>query len=394
MKTAAIIAEFNPFHEGHAHLIREARRQGADRVLVLMSGDYVQRGEPAIFDRYVRTSMALTGGADLVISYPARFAASSAESFASHAVSILNAVKTADCLVFGSESADPARLKECASILLEEPQIYRDHLRAGLKSGLSFPKARAEALPSFADLLSGPNDILAIEYLKALYRTGSSIKPVAIPRIGTEHHGTKVGPYASAAAIRSAVFSGNEAIKSAVPSAVCPLYQDALHKQGAMHPDYYSDLIAGALWAASSPEDLAVFADVTEELSMRLFAKRSAYRGFTLFTKLCASRSLTESHVRRALLHMALSIRKGESGGHFCHILGFRKEAADLLAAVKKNAEIPVIINPPSDARLLEGQNRRLFDEEVRLHGLYGSILSVRNGCLLPHLYAEPVQKW
>ncbi len=393
MKTAAIIAEFNPFHEGHAHLIREARKMGAGRVLVLMSGDYVQRGEPAIFDRYVRTSMALKGGADLVVSYPARFAASSAESFASHAVSLLCALHAADYLVFGSESADYSRLCACASILLKEPREYREALKSGLKNGLSFPKARAEALPSFADLLSGPNDILAIEYLKALERTGSSIKPVAVPRIGSPHHGEEIGPCSSAAAIRSAVFSGNESIEAALPPAVFPLLQNALHEQGAMHPDFYSDLLAGALWAASSPEELTAYEDVTEELAMRIFARRCEYRGFTAFSKLCASRSLTESHVRRALLHMALSIRKREKTGMFCHILGFRKEAEDLLAAVKKNAEIPVIINPPSDVPLLSGEDRMLFEEEIRLHGLYGSILSVRYGGSFSHLYAKPLQK-
>ena len=190
MKTVGIIAEYNPFHSGHQYQIAMARRlTGADFVVVVMSGDFVQRGEPAVFDKYTRTAMALEGGADLVLEMPVRFATSSAEDFAACGVALLDRLGLTDVLCFGSELGRLDLLEQAAGILAAEPEAFRQTLRQGLAAGMSFPKAREAALvreleacglkeagqDDWQKVLSSPNNILGIEDLKALKRRGSRV---------------------------------------------------------------------------------------------------------------------------------------------------------------------------------------------------------------------------
>ncbi len=191
MKVTGIIAEYNPFHQGHAyHLARARELTGADRLLVVMGGNFMQRGEPAIVDKYARAEMALKNGADLVLELPAAAATGSAEYFAEGAVELLDVSGVVDALCFGSELGKLAPLEKAAALLLEEPEEYRQLLREELKRGKNFPEARETALSAFfpeRELLSAPNNILAIEYLKALKRRKSSIEAVTIPRLGNYH---------------------------------------------------------------------------------------------------------------------------------------------------------------------------------------------------------------
>ena len=204
MKTAAVISELNPLHSGHAGLFRAAREMGADSVMTLMSGDFVQRGVPSIVERYTRTHMALLAGADLVLSYPVRYATGSAERFAEYAVRILNGLGCVDWLVFGSESGDVDGLMECAGVLVQEPPEFRERLHAALRAGRSYPSAASEALPEYAGLLRDPNNILGVEYCKALIRTDSSIRPVTVKRLSSMHSDRSIRDSgASAGAIRS-----------------------------------------------------------------------------------------------------------------------------------------------------------------------------------------------
>ena len=180
MKVTGIIAEYNPFHQGHAyHLSRARELTGADRVLVVMGGNFMQRGEPAIIDKYTRTEMALRNGADLVLELPAASATGSAEYFAEGAVELLDASGVVNELCFGSELGELEPLEKAAELLLEEPEDYQELLRAELKKGKTFPEARETALSAFLpeqSLLASPNNILAIEYIKALKRRKSSIR--------------------------------------------------------------------------------------------------------------------------------------------------------------------------------------------------------------------------
>ena len=195
MRTVGIIAEYNPFHTGHEYHIRKARElSGADYVIVVMSPDFVQRGEPAVFDKYTRTRMALQGGADLVIELPVCYATGSAEYFAEGATALLDSLGTVNTLCFGGESDDISLFQNIADILIQEPKEYTDLLRSFLKQGMTYPQARCQALSHYlknqisdpsssallpdqcklpdletvTDFLSTPNNILGIEYCKAL----------------------------------------------------------------------------------------------------------------------------------------------------------------------------------------------------------------------------------
>lgn len=191
MKTAAVICELNPLHMGHRRLFSYCRERGADLVIALMSGDFVQRGIPAVTDRHTRAEMALLAGADLVLSYPVRYATGSAERFAEFAVRILDGVGEGfggiDELVFGSECGELSRIRSLAEVLAGEPDWYRERLRASLREGNSFPKARAAALDDYGELLQSPNNILGVEYVKAILKHASSMKPVTLKREGAQH---------------------------------------------------------------------------------------------------------------------------------------------------------------------------------------------------------------
>ena len=186
MKVVGVIAEYNPFHLGHAFHLAQARRlTGADYVIAAMSGNYVQRGAPAMFDKFTRARAALENGADLVLELPLSTAAGSAEYFASGAVSLLQHTGVVTDLCFGSECGELSLLEYPARILADEPFAYRELLKRRLKSGAPYPKARAEALRQYdsrisADILKEPNNLLGLEYLKAVRRSGGKIRPHTI----------------------------------------------------------------------------------------------------------------------------------------------------------------------------------------------------------------------
>ena len=219
MKIVGLITEYNPFHNGHLHHIREAKRvTGADAAIVVMSGDYVQRGVPAFMPKRLRTEMALKCGASAVFELPVCYATGSAEYFALGAVSLLDSLGIVDAVCFGSECNDLDALSHVADILTREPDDYRSLLKKSLKKGVSFPSARHEAMleytrvPAYAALLDDPNNILGIEYLKSLKKLNSRMIPFTIQREGAHYHDRVLSPgrLSSASAIRSLLaFSGS-----------------------------------------------------------------------------------------------------------------------------------------------------------------------------------------
>ena len=399
MKTAAIIAEFNPFHNGHALLIRKAKEElGADRVIVLMSGDFVQRGGPAAADRHVRAKCALLGGADLVLAYPSRYATSSAESFAFRAVDMLDRLHCVDLLVFGSECGDLELLTGAADRIGAEEEDYRERLREGLKKGLSFPKARAEALPEYRSLLRQPNNILAVEYLKALRRTGSTMQPATAAREGAGHHRpSPSGVYASAGALRRLLKEEPDSpqIRETVPEACLPPLLQETAAYGTAEADDWSLILLDRLWRAECAEELAAFEGVTEELANAMFRNRVFCRGFSGFADLLASRNLTRTAVCRAFLHLILGFRKddGLTGAYCTQGLGFRKEAEELPGRIRENSTYPVLMNLSREAERLSGKERLLLEEELRVSHLYTSVRCLRSGAPFIGEYSRKIVK-
>ncbi len=208
MSICAIVTEYNPFHLGHEYQIQQVRKQlDAEAVIVIMSGHFVQRGEPAIFDKWTRTRLALAGGADIVIELPTLFATASAETFAYGAVELIKSLGVVDKLCFGSESGEIGSIRDLAKFLAKEPANYKNALKSELKKGYSFPKARSLAIASTypherglfgqthphvsldesKKLMKGSNNILGIEYVKALDRLKSDIEPYTIKRVGASY---------------------------------------------------------------------------------------------------------------------------------------------------------------------------------------------------------------
>lgn len=387
MKTALIVAEFNPYHNGHKYIAEKARElTHADYVIALMSGDYVQRGAPAIVNRYVRTEMALSSGIDMVIAFPTRYATCSAEEYAANALRIAASLGCIDFLFFGSECGDIDRLTEAARFLVLEPDDYKDRLREYLKQGISFPKARALALPQFEDLLGSPNNILGIEYIKAILRGNYDIQPGTCSRIGTDHGSSAVSDgYASATALRELLYSHSDSdnrsffASSFIPTSSYEVLQYEIENNRLVCENDLTFMLVSALWEAKSSAELTKYLSVSETLANAAWSSREKCLSFTEFAMLLKNRSLTYTHVCRALLHIALRIENNPASD-FANILGMRKKAGPLAARMSETSRIPVIMRPSRELVKLDESARALFDEETRLSNFYNILAGQRSG--------------
>lgn len=410
IKTAGIIAEYNPFHNGHQYQIEEIRRQtGADFVIAAMSGDFVQRGEPAIFDKYTRTRMALCGGADLVVELPALFATSSAEDFAACGVSLLGSLGT-DFLCFGSESGNLIHLQNAAEILSEESAIWQPLLQTYLKQGETYPSARSLAVaeltgdPGLSTLLAAPNNILSVEYLKALKQQGSSMIPVTIRRRGCGYHDTECSaPYASASAIRlllsqSAVLESTETLRMQIPPAVF----EALLEEGALAKPVFADDLSELLQfrllsAVQRQEDLSRFLDFSSELAARLTRQVLHFAPFSEQILQLKTKGYTYTRVSRALLHLLLDITKEQSSqakglgyAPYARILGFKKSAGPLLSHLRRQSRIPLITKTADAKKLLSTEALKVLETDFYVSHVYQSLLASR-GRLIRNEYTKSV---
>lgn len=398
MKIAGITAEYNPFHKGHAYQIAETRaRTGVQYVIAVMSGDFVQRGAPAVFDKYLRAEAALAGGADLVLELPAVYACASAEFFAAGAVSLLDALGCVDVLSFGSELGDRKLLWQAAEILISEPESFRKSLRENLRSGDPFPKARSEALKSYlgengkiAELLGQPNNILAVEYCRALLRFHSSIAPFTVKRAGKGYHeGGLSDGFASASGIRSELFSRREqvqtpsgyvpsaavsdAVLAQIPDEAQPVFLRAA-AQGLQSAEDYSLLLAYRL-LEQTPETLSRHADIQPALAQRIYKNRFSCRSFDSFVSLLKTRDMTYTGISRALLRLLLGIEhRPLLPCPYARILGFRKDAAPLLSLLKKSARIPLISKAADAGRLLAPEEYDIFSADIHAANLYETV--------------------
>lgn len=401
MKTIGIIAEYNPFHNGHLYQLEKLRSETqADFIIAAMSGDFVQRGKPAVYDKYTRTKMALRAGADLVLELPACFATGSAEDFASCGVALLDRLGVVDLLGFGSESGDRGLLTKAAELLLHEPEGFTQNLQGLLRLGYSYPKARAAALKSFPDIsaaLASPNNILGIEYIKALKRRKSPIKPVTIRRSGQEYHGTDaVGKdtLASASAIRAAIRKGDlSMVQSQLPAfepCLVPVFSDDL--TGLMN----SRLLQ--LFYEDGPESFVRYADMSPELASRLKGRVLEFASFSGRVMQLKTRGYTYTRISRALLHLLLGITaeqaailKGLDYVCYARILGFRRQAAPLLAKIKKNSELPLITKTADARRLLGADRFSLLQTDFHASHLYQSVVFAKSGQAMPNEYTRSV---
>lgn len=423
MNVIGIIAEYNPFHNGHAYQIAHVRKNlHADYIVVATSGDYVQRGEPALLDKYTRARMALSSGADVVLELPVLWSTASAELFADAGISLFEKTGCVNGICFGAESGDLALLRRIADVLADEPADLKASLKYNLKSGSTFPKAREAALLSYfsgsvgqdgalpvsaealSSLLASPNNILALEYLKALRRRASSITPYLLKREGAAYHETSIRSGASevpasASAIRHTLFAdaagacGNSADRASEDSADGILRHAMPQEALAILQDYRADFpllcaddfssILGYLLLSSSATQLARTADSSPEFANRMQNQLPYYTSFSSFASRLKSKEMTLTRINRILLHSILGITSSDYAcGNaldkipYLRILGFRKSAAPLLAALKASAAVPLITRSSQALKLLSPDAMRVFEHDVFAGNLY---LQMRN---------------
>lgn len=411
MKIVGLIAEYNPFHNGHLYHIQEAKRvTGADTVIVVMSGDYVQRGVPAIMPKRLRAEMALKCGASAVFELPVCYATGSAEYFATGAVSLLDNLGVVDSICFGSECNDLNALQHVASILAEEPAEYRHLLKKHLKNGASYPTARFSAMTEYsrsaghADILKDPNNILGIEYLKALKKLGSSMRPYTILRRGSHYHEESLSrdSYSSASAIRSLLaysgstlstewtggtfedtsFSGilNE-LEDQVPASCLELLKDYHRVTYPIYQNDFSILLKYKL-LNKHPGRLLQYMDVSEELAHRIYAQLDNFFNYQQFCELLKTRETTQTRINRALLHIMLGIKKAdvaeymECGYHYyARLLGFRKDRGKLLSRIAKESPLPLLARL-SESSELPAAGQKMLRNDLLASSLYMSVVT------------------
>lgn len=399
MNITGIIAEYNPFHNGHLYQVEQVKKSGADYIIVVMSGDFLQRGTPAILDKWTRARMALSSGADLVIELPAVFATASAQYFARGGVSILDKLGVLNTLCFGCESNNLSLLKECASYLWKEPDAYKEKLQAYLKEGKSFPKAREEALSNLlgtdaAAFVSSPNNILALEYCIALLERNSSTQPLPILRKGSGYHEEDLAENVlpSATAIRSLLTEqmNNSATSNEndftthlsihLPKHVASILEENQNKL-LLSQDALSLLLKYKLLSKSN--ELETYADVTPDFADKIRKNLNNYENFTQFADLLKSKDLTHTRITRALSHILLDITQNmytdaKEYDYACYarVLGFKKSALPLLSEIGKNSSIPLITKLADAHTQLSPQDYALLEHDIFCSHVYESVIA------------------
>ena len=418
MKIAGIIAEYNPFHTGHAYHIQRTREiTGADFIVVVMSGDFIQRGGPAFLSKHQRVKMALLGGADLVFELPSTHSCQSAEFFAKSGVQLLHGLGCIDYLSFGSELGDIRPFRKLGTYLADEPEPFRQLLQENLKSGLSFPTARALALTKLLssassgtnsvthpsaenfiaeDLLKSPNNILGIEYCKALYCMKSSMQPVTIGRKGNGYHDTTLkNSFPSASAIRTAVHhsgnsTGNEdTLASFFPDEVFSMIKSEDLLNNTLCEQDFSLLIRWMLMTLDT-DSLTTFQDINEDLACRLVNVREQYKDFSQFVSLIKTKDMTYTRICRALFHALLDIREVPDLT-YARLLGFRRSAAPVLAEIKKRGELPLLTKLADSSKLLDPKGLALLKQNTRISNLYETVLCEKTHKPFVHEYSKPI---
>lgn len=367
-----IIAEYNPFHKGHKYHIDKTKEILNDDIVAIISGNFVQRGEPAIINKHTRARMALLNGVSVVLELPVEYATASADIFARGAVNILDSCGIINRLSFGSEVGKIKSFENIADILNSEPLEFKEILKLESDRGLSYPLARNIALEKYMnlrlDFLSKPNNILGLEYIRQLKKINSSIKPVTIERIVSDYNSSKLsGEISSATAIRTALLNGKYNALSSVPENCIEILKNTRIPS----INDYSIILAYIL-RTKSTEEIAEIADVTEGLENKII--NTDFETVTNLIGKIKSKRYTYSKLQRALLHIILGITKKEQQkkAQYIRVLGFRKDKKELLSEMTKQAKLPVIINVK--------ENENLLRKEIIATDIYNITINQRKG--------------
>lgn len=386
MKTLAIIAEYNPFHLGHKyHLEESIKTTNATHTIAIISSSFVQRGEPSIVDKWTKSKMALDNGFDLVIELPFVYSVQSAELFAYGAVEILDSLKIIDYLSFGAETNNLDLLNTISSILLEEPDFFRLSLKKHLDKGLSFASSRELALidylrendlysKDFGNILKQSNNILAIEYLKAIKLLDSNIEPAIVTRLGADYNETSLSlNFSSATSIRKELISkGPQSITKEVPSSSYKLLENCKYN----HLNNYIIEINYLLNILEFEDYLEIF-DMTEGLANRFLNLDKNYRSIDDLINDLSSKRYPRTRISRILIHLLSNLTKDDivdiysKRSNYMRILASNKKGFEIINKIKNNSNI-MIINKFSDYyRTQDSTIKKILDYEIRASNLY-----------------------
>lgn len=419
MRVNGIIAEYNPFHTGHKYLLTESKKAtSADYTVIVMSGNFVQRGAPALINKYKRAEMALQNGADLVLELPMYYATSSAEYFAMGGISLLDKLGVVTNLSFGSECGDLAVLEKIARILAKEPADYALLLRENLKKGQSYPTARTNALlkydadfEKYKDVLSSPNNILGIEYLKALLKRNSSIQPFTLQRAGAGYHDTQLNNVqCSAQGIREAVFDKHntkaakeckgqlsELLSNQMPESAHTLLYDCIQQGTFLHTNDFSGMLHYKLLTEFS-KGFTEYLDVTPDLSDRICKNVLQYNSFQGFCDRLKTKDMTYTRISRCLVHIMLDIKTESLGVYrtfdytpYARVLGFKKDATPLMNAIKKKSNIPLITKLADAEQYIEGEALEMLKGDILRNTIYESAMAIKSGKPMANEYRTPI---
>lgn len=368
MKVAGIIAEYNPFHLGHAYLAQKARENGATHIVAVMSGNFVQRGIPSLFDHRTRTAAALMNGVDLVLQLPAVYAVSSAQNFAKAGTDILNGLGIVDELVFGSECGKIEKINAAVDAL--DSESFKPLLDAELKKGIAFASARENALrfinPEAADIIKSPNNILGVEYVSALRTSQSKITPITFGRIGANHDsGKAVNGIASASQIRND-FSGGEWEKF-VPQNSVGLYKNAVTTD-------IKKIESAILYKMRTVDavSLSRVPDISEGIENRIISAAAEAKSLEELYSLAKTKRYSHARIRRIVLNCFLGITADDLAlpVPYIRITGFNESGAELIKKAKCSAKMP-IITKASDIAALGNDAQRIFSLECTAGNIY-----------------------
>ena len=354
-KVVGIIAEYNPFHNGHSYHIQNTKAQtGADFVVAVMTGNFTQRGNTSVINKWEKAKMALNGDADLVIELPTIYSISSAENFANGAVKILNELGIVDTISFGMEADDVSTLNNIANVLVNEPPDYKAILEHELSKGNSFPKARENALmmylndiKRYANVVKGSNNILAIEYLKALKKQKSSIVPFGVKREKVYYNSTKIiDEYASATGIRNLLLHNQlEEVRKVVPAKSYSILLNNL-RQGTYVLDIiaYNDEIIYKL-RSMTVKQIANLPDVSEGLEYLIKEVSNKTNNLIELINGIKSKRYTQTRIQRILLYALLGITKKDMEMSkkitpYIRVLGCSEKGKILLSQINSKAKV------------------------------------------------------
>ena len=374
MKTCVITAEYNPFHNGHAWQIKQARELGAENVVVVMSGNYVQRGTPALFPKEVRVSAALCCGADLVLELPVPYAVSGAEQFASSAVHIANALGVADSLVFGTETDDIGEILEISNMLLSEEcdALIKEKLKTGESYAVARALAAEELRRGSAEILTMPNNILAVEYCKAIIKSKSSLIPVCIKRKGVQHNSDKAEKgFASASFLRESPLEGWHGL---VPAKANIMYSAENIRGNIVDYSRFETAVLSRL-RACTPQGLARLREASEGLEYALYnAVQQAVSLEQVYAK-TKSKRYAHSRIRRMVLCAVLGITTVlPELPPYIRVLGANNRGFALLGQTKGKLKLPVS-HSLANLEKLSLETAAVASAEVRGGNLYSLCL-------------------